>query len=49
MKFKTNWRVGFFTPNEHKDLDLMPVGKTRTVQFRKQRADGRSVVVWNMD
>ena len=28
MKFKTNWRVGFFTPNERKDLDLMPVGKT---------------------
>jgi hypothetical protein len=25
MKFKTSWRVAFFTPNE---LDLMPVGKT---------------------
>jgi hypothetical protein len=32
MKFKTNWRVGFFTPNERKDLDLMPVGKTLPTQ-----------------
>jgi len=28
MKFATNWRVGFFTPNWREDLDLMPVGKT---------------------
>ena len=27
MKLATNWRVGFFTPNERKDLELMPVGK----------------------
>jgi hypothetical protein len=28
MKFATNWRVGFLTPHERKDLDLMPMGKT---------------------
>ena len=28
MKFKTNWRVGFFTPNKREDIDLMAAGKT---------------------
>jgi hypothetical protein len=28
MKFKTNWRVGFFTPNKREDIDLTAAGKT---------------------
>jgi hypothetical protein len=28
MKFKRNWRVGFFTPNKREDIDLMAAGKT---------------------
>ena len=28
MKFKTNWRVGFFTANKREDIDLMAAGKT---------------------
>jgi len=28
MKIRTNWRVGFFTPNLREDIDSMAVGKT---------------------
>jgi len=28
MKFKTNWRVGFYTPNDRQDIDSMAAGKT---------------------
>jgi adenosine/AMP kinase len=28
IKLKTNWRVGFFTPNKREDIDLMAAGKT---------------------
>jgi len=28
LRFTTNWRVGFVTPDERADIDGIPVGKT---------------------
>jgi hypothetical protein len=28
LRFTTNWRVGFITPDERADIDGIPVGKT---------------------
>jgi hypothetical protein len=28
MKFTTNWRVGFFTPRDHDDIENLQAGKT---------------------
>lgn len=28
MKFTTNWRISFGTPNEREDIEEMPVGDT---------------------
>ncbi|HET7884428.1 MAG TPA: hypothetical protein VFL55_26300 [Acetobacteraceae bacterium] len=41
MRFSSNWRIGFGTPREHRDISRMPKGATFTEAAQSALADPR--------
>jgi hypothetical protein len=39
MRFTTNWRVGFFTPNDREDIQQLAVGRSFAEAAAKALAD----------
>lgn len=44
LKFTTNWRVWFFTPEDRIDIEIMPSGKT----FEGAAAAALEIIKWLM-